>query len=80
MTQLLTVDDLTFEVRRSSRRRTLEIIVDRGGELVIAAPDSVGDEVLEAFVKEKRFWLYRLRPEHALDVPVMSAESGSVAG
>ena len=34
----LSVDDLTFEVRESSRRKTLEITVDRGGELVIAAP------------------------------------------
>ena len=35
---VLTVDDLTFEVRRSPRRKTLEITVDRGGELMIAAP------------------------------------------
>ena len=34
----LQVDDLTFEVRHSSRRKTLEIIVDRGGDLVLAAP------------------------------------------
>lgn len=37
-TPLLIVDDLAFEVRESSRRKTLEITVDRDGELIIAAP------------------------------------------
>jgi predicted metal-dependent hydrolase len=54
----LTVDDLTFEVRRSPRRRSLEIILDRGGELLIAAPPEAGRDQLEGFVREKRFWLY----------------------
>ncbi len=56
--EVLTVDDLSFEVRRSPRRRTLEITLDRGGELRISAPPDVGDERLVAFVREKRFWLY----------------------
>lgn len=58
MTETLAVDDLIFEVRRSTRRRTLEITLDRGGELRISAPPGVGDERLVAFVREKRFWLY----------------------
>jgi predicted metal-dependent hydrolase len=56
--EVLTVEDLTFEVRRSPQRRTLEITLDRGGELRISAPPDVGDERLVAFVREKRFWLY----------------------
>ena len=58
MTEVLTVDDLTFEVRRSSRRKTVEITVDRGGELIISAPPGMGDELMADFVREKRFWLY----------------------
>ncbi len=54
----LVVDDLHFEIRRSSRRKTLELIVDRGGELIIAAPDDLAESVMEDFVREKRFWLY----------------------
>lgn len=54
----LIVDELVFEVRRSSRRKTLELIVDRGGELVIAAPDDLEESVMSDFVREKRFWLY----------------------
>ncbi|KJZ14569.1 metal-dependent hydrolase [Halomonas sp. S2151] len=58
MTQLA-VDDLTFEVRESSRRKTLEITVDRDGELVIAAPSGTDERLLRDFVIEKRLWIYR---------------------
>ncbi len=56
--ELLAVDDLTFEVRRSPRRKTLEITLDRGGELIIAAPPETDRTLLAEFVREKRFWLY----------------------
>jgi predicted metal-dependent hydrolase len=55
---ILQVDDLCFEIRRSSRRRTLQITVDRGGELVLATPPEVDEERLREFVQEKRFWIY----------------------
>lgn len=58
MSETLTVDDLTFEVHRSDRRRTVEITVDRGGELRIAAPPGIETKVMVDFVREKRFWLY----------------------
>ncbi len=41
---VLTVNDLRFEVRRSERRRALEITVDRDGELVLSAPIDVPDD------------------------------------
>jgi predicted metal-dependent hydrolase len=59
MSQLLRVDDLSFAVKRSSRRRTLELIVDRDGALVIAAPTETDERAMAAFVREKKFWLYR---------------------
>lgn len=40
------------------RRHTLELIVDRGGELVIAAPADTDDVSMAAFVREKKFWLH----------------------
>ncbi|KXS38100.1 MAG: hypothetical protein AWU55_1759 [Halomonadaceae bacterium T82-2] len=58
MTQL-DVDDLTLEVRESSRRKTLEITVDRDGELVIAAPTGTDEQLLRNFVLEKRLWIYQ---------------------
>ena len=75
MTESLTVDDLTFEVRRSARRRTVEITVDRGGELIVSGPPDVTDDVMAAFVREKRFWLYtKLAEKEALRQPVASKE------
>ncbi|MCK7471421.1 MAG: hypothetical protein MZU95_12120 [Desulfomicrobium escambiense] len=38
MNALIRVDDLEIELRRSDRRRTVDLTVDRGGELVIAVP------------------------------------------
>lgn len=52
------VDDLPFTVRRSTRRRTMEITVERTGELILSAPPEVGMAQLRAFVSEKRFWIY----------------------
>lgn len=64
MTQL-TVDDLTFDVRESTRRKTLEITVDRDGELVIAAPAGTHEQHLRDFVIEKRLWIYHKLAEKA---------------
>ena len=55
---MLTVGDLSFALKSSSRRRTIEITVDRGGVLVLSAPPGVEEEKLRAFVIEKRFWIY----------------------
>jgi predicted metal-dependent hydrolase len=54
----LTVEDLKFSVRRSPRRRSMQITVDRRGELSLAAPPQVGEARLVSFVQEKRFWIY----------------------
>lgn len=52
------VDDLQFTLRRSTRRRTMQITVERTGELILSAPPEVGMDQLRAFVNEKRFWIY----------------------
>lgn len=49
----LQVDELSLEVRRSQRRRTLGLTVDREGELVLAAPTSADEATLRAFVDRK---------------------------
>jgi predicted metal-dependent hydrolase len=55
----LTVNDLSFEVRRSSRRRVLEITVERSGKLVLSAPPQVPEPTLRAFAHRKRMWVYK---------------------
>ncbi len=54
----LTVGDLRFEVRRSARRRSVQITVDRGGELLLSAPEDCSTRVMEKFVRERRLWIY----------------------
>jgi predicted metal-dependent hydrolase len=54
----LVVDDLQLAVRRSSRRRTLEITMERSGALVVSAPPEADEAQLRDFVREKRFWIY----------------------
>ena len=55
---MLTVDDLRFELKRSGRRKTMQITVERDGQLIIMAPPDVSEEGLSAFVREKKFWIY----------------------
>lgn len=52
------VDDLQFAIRRSARRRTMQITVERTGELILSAPPDVGIDQLRGFIMEKRFWIY----------------------
>lgn len=54
----LRIEDLQFSVRRSARRRTMQITVERNGELRLCAPPEVDEAGLRAFVLEKRFWIY----------------------
>lgn len=54
----LTVDGLTFHVRESVRRTTLEIIVDRDGSLVLATPPGVPRDDLIAFAEGHLVWVY----------------------
>ncbi len=55
----LTVDDLEFTVRRSDRRRTLGITIERDGELVVTAPAATSEEEIERLVRQKGLWIYR---------------------
>lgn len=81
MTELLVVDDLEFEVRRSTRRKTLELTVDRGGELFITAPPKADSDRLSRFVRENRFWLYtKMAEKDARQMPVGGKEFVSGEG
>lgn len=70
-----TVDDLQFTVRRSARRKTMQITVERTGELVLCAPPDVDEVHLREFVVEKRFWIYtKLAYKDRLQRPVPRKE------
>lgn len=67
----LVLGDLQFEVRRSDRRRTLGLTVERDGSLVLSAPPDVAEARLERFARQKRFWIYeKLAAKEALPPPL----------
>ena len=59
MSETLEVGGLQFEVRRSRRRKTLGLTVDRGGELVIHAPENTTDHELTRWTRAKLLWVHR---------------------
>jgi predicted metal-dependent hydrolase len=71
----LTVDDLHFELRGSAQRRTLQVTVDRGGELILYVPPDCDSVVVEEFVREKRPWIYKkLAEKEALVRPASTKQ------
>lgn len=59
MSEVLVVDNLEFEVRRSPRRKTLGLTVDRAGELVVHSPATASEAELYNWVKQKLLWVHR---------------------
>jgi len=62
----LQISDLSFTLRRSERRKTIGITVDRDGSLILRAPFECPDEQLERAVKEKLLWTYTKLAEKKL--------------
>jgi len=50
--------DLRFSIQTSSRRKTLGITVDRDGSLLLHTPLPINIPAIEAFIDEKRLWIY----------------------
>lgn len=59
MSEVLVLKNLKFEIRRSLRRKTLGLTVDRSGELVVHAPDSTEEEELRKWVERKLLWVHK---------------------
>lgn len=55
---VMVVDDLHFTLRHSTRRKTIEITVERDGALVLSAPPGIEEGRLQDFIRDKRFWIY----------------------
>ncbi len=59
MSETLELDGLTFEVRRSARRRTLGLTVDRSGQLVMHAPEATERDALAQWAAQRLLWVHR---------------------
>jgi len=66
VTDLLVVDDLVFEIRRSGRRKTIGVSIDRDGSLIIAAPASCTSREIEETAGTKRLWVHKKLAEREL--------------
>jgi predicted metal-dependent hydrolase len=55
----IAIKDLAVEVRRSGRRKTVELSVDRDGRILLHAPESADREKLETMVLAKLIWIYQ---------------------
>jgi len=77
----LTFGDLSFELRHSTKRRTVGISIERDGQLILAAPPEVPIETLEKIVADKRLWIYdKLIKKESLNPPTPSKEYVSGEG
>src|SRR5438132_985709 len=79
MSEMLEVGGLIFEVRRSLRRKTLGLTVDRGKELLIHAPENTTEHELTRWTRSKLLWVHRklaLKEELALQVRAPEFVSG----
>lgn len=59
MSETLQIGELTFHVRRSQRRMTLGLTVDRGGELLIHSPAEATEDELAKWTRSKLLWVHR---------------------
>jgi predicted metal-dependent hydrolase len=77
----VTVGDLRLEVRASKRRTTMQVTIDRGGELIVFAPADCDSSTVKEFVLEKRLWIYRkLAEKEALHQPEVRKQYVTGAG
>ncbi len=73
--QTLTIGELTFTLRRSDRRKTVGITVDRDGSLILSAPTDCPLDLVERTAREKQFWVYtKLAEKEARSHPLPRKE------
>ena len=79
MSELMVVDDLRFELRRSARRKSIGVTVDRDGTLLLHAPVDCPMEAIEQVARQQQGWIYaKLARKRALvhERPVKEYVSG----
>lgn len=81
MNDTLVIDELRFDLRRSAKRKTMGITVDRDGFLILHAPMDVPQPAIEQYAREKRLWIYsKLAEKEVLAWPIRMKEFVSGEG
>jgi predicted metal-dependent hydrolase len=55
----IAIKDLTIQVKRSVRRKTVELTVERDGQILLHAPEKAVLNNMESLVREKLLWIYQ---------------------
>lgn len=50
--------EISYEIVRT-QRKTVDIVVERDGRLIVRAPESVPDQQIEDIIEVKRYWIYK---------------------
>jgi predicted metal-dependent hydrolase len=75
MSETLEISGLHFEIRRSAKRKTVGLTVDRGSQLVVHAPTDADRNELQSWAGTKLLWVHRkLAIKRELDTKVQSPE------
>jgi len=59
MSEVLEIDELTFDVRRSKRRTTVGVTVGRNASLVVHLPEDFPLPDAEPLVRSKLVWVHQ---------------------
>ncbi len=59
MTEILEIDDLMFGVRRSKRRSTVGVTVERNASLIVHLPVGYPLDDAESLVRSKLVWVHQ---------------------
>lgn len=75
------IDELNISIKRSSRRKTVGITVNRDGSVCVAAPEDCEREQIDQYVKSKTLWIYQKLGQRELisskEVPAKEYVDGS---
>lgn len=66
MNENLTIDGLEYRIRRSPRRKTIGVTIDRDGSLILHAPLDCPQDTLISLGREKSFWVHTKLAEREL--------------
>jgi len=59
MKNLIEIDDITVRLKRSTRRKTVDLVVGRSGEVELLLPENFSDANAAGIIKRKQLWIYK---------------------
>jgi len=75
------IDELNIPIKRSGRRKSVGISVNRDGSVCVAAPKDCAREQIDKYVKSKALWIYQKLGQREListkEVPAKEYVDGS---